>query len=486
MQWFTRLFKKRTASESRRTAQVFFVNTLSNSKELFIPQRPGLVTMYSCGPTVYGSAHIGNLRAYVFADTIARVLEGAGYHVRRVINITDVGHLVGDGDEGEDKIAAAARREKATPEEIAERYTKEFLDDLYELNIDTKDIQFPKATEYIKEQIALATTLEEKGFAYRLNHGLAFDTSRFPSYGKLGNIDLKAQRAGARVEADPQKRHPADFWLWRTARPGDLQGWQSPWGYGNPGWHIECSAMSRALLGPELDIHTGGEDHIATHHNNEIAQSEGASGRTFVHYWMHNAFLTVERQKISKSLHNDIYLNDIAAKGYHPLALRYFFLQALYRTPLSFSWDSLAGAALALERLWNTARAVREESKGKDAPSESRERFLVTVRDDLGTAPALAVLWDALRSEEYSPEEKWGLLADADAHFGLKLTEPPPGRTLAASDVPENVKTLLEKREAARSAEDYATADRLREEIERSGYHVDDGPKGPVLTRSTL
>lgn len=484
MEWFHRLFKKRTAPGSRRAAQVFFVNTLSGTKELFIPQRPRFVTMYSCGPTVYGSAHIGNLRAYVFADTIARVLEYAGYRVRRVINITDVGHLVGDGDEGEDKVAAAARHEKVTPEEIADRYTKEFLDDLSELNIDTKNIQFPKATEYIKEQIALAKTLEEKGFAYRLNHGLAFDTSRFPNYGKLGNIDLAAQRAGARVEADPQKRHPADFWLWRTARTGDLQGWQSPWGYGNPGWHIECSAMSRALLGPELDIHTGGEDHVSTHHNNEIAQSEAASGRTFVHYWMHNAFLTVEGQKISKSLHNDIYLRDIIAKGYHPLALRYFLLQAHYRTPLSFSWNALDAAAGALERLWNTARDVREESKAKDAPSEARDRFLASMRDDLSTAQALGILWEALRSEEYAPGEKWGLLADADAHLGLDLTEPPACRVVPADDAPETVKALLEKREAARMAKDYATADRLREDIAESGYHVDDGPDGPILTKN--
>lgn len=486
MEWFFRIFKKQRPAERKRTAQAFFTNTLSGSKELFISQRPGIVTMYSCGPTVYGSAHIGNLRAYVFSDTIARVLSAAGYRVRRVINITDVGHLVGDGDSGEDKMSVGAAREKTTPRAIANRYTKEFIDDLAELNIDTRDIQFPRATDYIKEQIALAKTLEEKGFAYRVHNGLAFDTSRFPGYGKLGNIDLGAQRVGARIEADPEKRHPADFWLWRTAKPGDLQQWDSPWGRGNPGWHIECSAMSRALLGQEIDIHTGGEDHIATHHNNEIAQSEAASGRTFAHYWMHNAFLTVEGQKISKSLQNDIYLKDIVAKGFPPLALRYFYLQAHYRTPLSFSWDALAGASSALERLVRMSRDIAEESKRLSAPSEARERFLVALRDDLATSQALGILWDSLKSEDYAPEEKWGLLEDVDIHLGLSLTDSLASNILKEAEIPSGVKEMLAQREGARISKDFATADRLRSEIENSGYHVDDGPNGPVLTRKPI
>lgn len=486
MQWFAHLFGKRKNAAKRRPAQIFFTNTLSGSKELFISQRPGIVTMYSCGPTVYGSAHIGNLRAYVFSDTIARVLDADGYRVRRVINITDVGHLVGDRDSGEDKMNVGATRENTTPHAIADRYTKEFTENLSELNIDTKDIQFPRATDYIKEQIALAKTLEEKGFAYRIKNGLAFDTSRFPGYGKLGNIDLGAQRVGARIEMDREKRHPADFWLWRTAKPGDLQQWDSPWGRGNPGWHIECSAMSRALLGQEIDIHTGGEDHIATHHNNELAQSEAASGRTFVHYWMHNAFLMVEGQKISKSLHNDIYLKDVVAKGFDPLALRYFYLQAHYRTHLSFSWNALAAAAGALERLEKFSRDMAEESGRKAAPSEARERFLVALRDDLATPQALGILWDSLKSEEYAPEEKWGLIQDAELHLGLNLTRPSPSNVVESADLPENMRILLEQREKARAAKDFAAADRLRSEIENGGYHVDDGPNGPVLTMRTL
>src|SRR3989344_5848071 len=486
MVWLPRIFDRRKGPAQSRPASVFFTNTLSSAKELFIPQRPGVVSMYSCGPTVYDRAHIGNLRAYVFSDSIARTLQAAGYHTRRVINITDVGHLLGDGDEGEDRMAVGAKREKTSPEEIASRYAKLFIEDLEELNIATNEIVFPRATEYIQEQVALVKTLEEKGFAYRIKNGLAFDTTRFPGYGKLGNINLAAQRVGARVEADPEKRHPADFWLWRRAKPGDLQIWNSPWGPGNPGWHIECSAMIRALLGQEIDIHTGGEDHIATHHNNEIAQSEAASGRTFVHYWMHNAFLTIGGEKISKSLRNDIYLKDIVAKGHNHLALRYFYLQAHYRTSLSFSWDALAGAENALERLWKISRDIAVESKRKSAFSEVRERFLAAMRDDLATPQALGILWDSLKSEDYTPEEKWGLVLDVDAHLGLSLVDPPVTEALKEADIPEKIREMLARRFAARASGDFKTADHIRGEIEKSGYHVDDGPNGLVLTKRTL
>lgn len=484
---FARLFKKHSNERPESVPQILFTNTLTSRKEAFVPLKAGSVMMYSCGPTVYGPAHIGNLRSYVFSDTIARTLEAAGYRVRRVINITDVGHLTSDADEGEDKMSVAAAREKKRPEVIAERYAKEFIRDLNALNIDTDDIRFPRATEYIKEQIALARTLEEKGFAYKLRDGLYFDTSRFPGYGKLGNLAGAALKEGARIGKTEGKRNPSDFALWRTAKPGDLQHWDSPWGPGNPGWHIECSAMSRSLLGQEIDIHTGGEDHIAVHHNNEIAQSEAASGRTFVRYWMHNAFLTVEGEKISKSLGNDVYLSDIEKKGYHPLSLRYFFLQAHYRTPLSFSWDALASAGSALHRLWNQAREIAEESKRTAAPSEARQRFLAAMRDDLATSQALGVIWDSLRSEDYSPEEKWGLLEDADAHLGLMLVHPPSeAAPLSLDQVPEAVRTLVAEREAARKAKDFATADRLRTHIEESGYTVEDSPSGPVLSKKPL
>lgn len=485
MKWLADIFKKRKDAAPLRAPQIFFTNTLSGKKELFVPQKPGIVSMYTCGPTVYGSAHIGNLRAYVFSDTIARTLMCAGYHTRRVINITDVGHLVSDGDTGEDKMAVGAAREKTTPQAIADRYTKEFLNDLSELAVDTKSIQFPRATDYIKEQIALAKTLEEKGFAYRIKNGLAFDTSRFPGYGKLGNIDIAAQRVGARVETDNEKRNPADFWLWRIAKPNDLQQWDSPWGHGNPGWHIECSAMSRALLGQGIDIHTGGEDHIATHHNNEIAQSEAATGREFVHYWMHNAFLTVEGHKISKSLHNDIYLKDVIAKKYSPRALRYFFLQAHYRTPLSFSWDALEGASNALKRLQKLTREIAEESNRKGSFSDAYDRFLATLRDDLSTPQALGILWDSLKSDEYDPEEKWKLLETADEHFGLSLMDT-HSDAVPEAEIPAEIREIIARREAAREKKDFKLADQIRDEIESNGYRIQDGPNGQVLTRSTF
>jgi len=488
MNWISRLFNRGGGTEHNRLPQIFFTNTLSSKKELFIPQKPGIALMYTCGPTVYGPAHIGNLRAYVFSDTIARALIAAGYRVRRVINITDFGHLVSDGDEGEDKMTKGLRREELpltlqNMRIMAEKYAAVFLEDLDALNIDRDQITFPRASDYIKEQIAFIHTLEQKGYAYRTRDGVYFDTSRFVGYGKLGGINVSAQKESERSEKNKEKRHPADFVLWKSDKK---LGWESPWGLGFPGWHIECSTMSRSLLGQELDIHTGGEDHIAVHHNNEIAQSEAASGRTFVHYWMHNAFLNMGNEKLSKSLGNVVYLSDVVAKGFHPLALRYFFLQAHYRTPLSFSWDALAGAQSALERLWNLSRDIAIESKCKSTSSESRGRFLATIRDDLATPQALGILWDSLKSEEFSPEEKWGLIEDADAHLGLSIVNPPESSTLTEVDIPEEIREMLIRRETARISKDFGEADRIRGEIENSGYRVDDGPKGAVLTRTTL
>jgi len=357
----------------------------------------------------------------------------------------------------------------------------------------TKDgitaMQMDVKIEGIGEDV-LIKTLEQKGYAYRTSDGVYFDTSRFPGYGKLGGINLNDQRESARVERYREKRNAADFVLWKS---DSALGWESPWGLGFPGWHIECSAMVRSLLGQEIDIHTGGEDHIAVHHNNEIAQSEAASGRAFVHYWMHSAFLTADGEKSSKSLGNVVYLSDVVAKslpdgrqGFHPLALRYFFLQAHYRTPLSFSWDALAGAENALDRLWKMSLDVARESKEISAPSEARERFLAAIRDDLSTPQALGILWESLKSDDISPEEKWGLLKDADAHLGLSLINPPIVKELTGAEIPEKIRKMLERRETARAAKDFIGADRIREDIKKSGYHVDDGPDGPVLTKSPL
>ncbi|MBI3572180.1 cysteine--tRNA ligase [Candidatus Kaiserbacteria bacterium] len=484
MRWLARLLGGKSGASERRSPAIFLTNTLSGTKELFIPLKQGVVSLYTCGPTVYSRQHIGGLRASIFSDTLARTLAAAGYRVRRVINITDVGHLVGDGDRGQDKMSLGARREETSPAAVAERYAKLFIEDLAELNVDVEDIRFPRATDYIREQIALAKTLEEKGFAYRLPDGLYFDTQKFQNYGKLAGFGEALRAAGARVEVVPGKHSPADFALWRDAKPRDLQQWDSPWGRGNPGWHLECAAMIRALLGPQIDIHTGGEDLASVHHNNEIAESEAATGRPFVRYWMHNAFLNMGGEKISKSLGNEMYLSDIVAKGYSPLALRYFFLQAQYRTPLSFSWDALAGAQEALERLVRLAGEVSVEANGKSLRSAIQSRFLALMRDDLATPQALGLLWETLKSEEYRPEEKLGLLEEAETHLGLSLLSAPAAEA-AGAELPRAVENLLARRSAARKIKDFPEADRLRTLIERSGYHVEDSSEGTVLTKQT-
>ena len=474
-------FKKPQAQAS--VAPLFFTNTLTGKKDLFVPLKPGVVSMYSCGPTVYGPQHIGNLRAALFADTIARVLTAAGYHVRRVINITDVGHLVGDGDEGEDKMAVGAAREKVSPEEIANRYTKQYLTDIKSLHIDTDHILFPRASEYIQEQIAMVRSLEEKGYAYAAKGGIYFDTSKLPDYGKLGGIAQVKLMGGARIKMEDGKRSLHDFALWRTAKKGDLQQWPSPWGLGNPGWHIECSAMIRSLLGAEIDIHTGGMDHIPVHHNNEIAQSEVATGKPLARYWLHEAFITIEGEKISKSLGNEILLSDITARGLHPLALRYFYLQASFRTPVSFSWDALNAANEALTRLWRLSQDVIEDAKNKMSDSPAERTMIAILRDDLATPAALALLWETVRNEDMNASEKLGVLTAADAVLGLSLLTPPEVQgPVATEDLPQEVQVLILKRDEARAAKEYKLSDELREELEYRGYRVDDGPSGTIVT----
>lgn len=455
-------------------------NTLSGEKDTFAPLTEGVVRMYSCGPTVYGPQHIGNLRAAIFADTVARTFESAGYKVKRVINITDVGHMVGDGDTGEDKLEVGAKRENKTPKEVATKYAKQYLDDIRALNIDTKQIRFPRATDYIPDQIKMIRTLEKRGHTYTLPDGVYFDTSTFPEYGKLGKRNKVEIQAGARVEMVEGKKNPEDFVLWRTAKPNDLQKWKSPWGLGNPGWSIECSAMIRALLGETIDVHTGGEDHISVHHNNEIAQSEGASLKPLAHYWLHNAFLTVDGQKISKSLGNIYVLDDVKAKGIHPLALRYLFLQAHYRSPLSFTWESLKGADTALKSLWRIARTLHTQK-----PSTGSVPFSSKIFDDFSTAQALAGLWEVLQNESVSNADKKRALLEADEILGLSLTHPPEeARVYSVAELPADIQKLVQQREEARKAKDYAKADELRIHIEKSGYAVEDSASGPLFTKT--
>ncbi|HEX5774808.1 MAG TPA: cysteine--tRNA ligase [Candidatus Paceibacterota bacterium] len=486
MSWLSRFLPKSKPTDS--SAPVFFTNTLTGKKEVFSPQKAGTVSMYSCGPTVYSRAHIGNLRAYVLSDLAARVLKEAGYRVHRAINITDVGHLVSEGDEGEDKMEVGARREGVSVLDIANRYTSLFLEDIEALNIRREGVTFPRATEFIKEQIEMIKELEAKGATYRTSDGIYFDTSMFPGYGKLGGVadamrkEVALADLGRRISENKEKRHPADFALWKFSPEANnrLQEWGSPWGMGFPGWHIECSAMAKSLLGTTLDIHTGGMDHIPIHHNNEIAQSEMANGRPLARYWLHGAFLNVESEKISKSLGNSIYLSGIEERGYHPLALRYLFLQAHYRSPMDFNWEALGAANEALHRLWRLTREAKADSKGRSLPSDESRRMVAILRDDLATPQALALLWEAVKDEDLDPAEVWGVIEAAEPVLGLLLTNPPAAPSPVA--LPADIQALAENRDEARKDKDFARADEIRMHIEERGYRVEDGPSGTVVT----
>ena len=497
-------FSRTNKAERKSAAPVFFTNTLGGKKEPFVPQKPGIATYYACGPTVYSRAHIGNLRAYVFEDLIARVLAQAGYRVRRVINITDVGHLTGDNEgdanQGEDRMEKSAKETGQSARDIAERYTKLFLNDIRALNLPVDDILFPRATDYIQEQIALVQKLEAKGYTYRTADGIYFDTSLFPGYGKLGGVPEELVKSGdldslpdrvamagrGRIKENLDKKHPADFALWKFSAAGvrRQQEWSSPWGRGFPGWHIECSAMAKALLGETLDIHSGGMDHIPVHHTNEIAQSEGANGKPLARFWLHTAFLTMGADRIGKSLGNAVYLSDLEERGIHPLALRYFFLQAHYRSPISFSWEALAAANEALHRLWKLAREAKQDAKDTTAHSDTVDAMITLLRNDLGTPQALALLWETVRDDALSPKVIWGVIKAADEVLGLSLTEPPaPAGAVDFADLPEDVRKLVGEREAARKARDFAKADELRVHISERGYAVEDGASGPIITR---
>ena len=324
-------------------------NTLTRNKEDFKPIREGKVSMYSCGPTVYNYAHIGNLRTYIFMDIFRRVLRYDGYKIKGVMNITDVGHLMSDADDGEDKMAKASREQKKTPLEIAQFYTSVFFEDLSKLNIGRPEV-IAKATEHIQDMISYVSQLVDKGYAYEIDDGIYFDISKFEGYGKLSRLNLEEQQAGARVEVNSQKRHPADFALWKKAEPGHIMQWDSPWGRGYPGWHIECSAMSRKYLGMPFDVHTGGVDHIPVHHENEIAQNEALTGKQSVNYWVHGEFMLVDNGKMSKSLGNTYRISDLEDRGYRALDFRYFCLNTHYRKKLNFTFEGLDAAKSAYAR----------------------------------------------------------------------------------------------------------------------------------------
>ena len=451
-------------------------NTATRALEDFAPLTPGVVTMYNCGPTVYDFAHVGNLRPYVFADILRRTLEQSGYKVEQVVNITDVGHLVSDGDEGDDKMTKALKREglPLTLENmlmVGEQYTAAFKGDLTLLNIKIPELM-PKASAHIPEQIALISTLMQKGFAYTTSDGVYFDTEKFPDYGKMAKLDLAGQREGARVEINKEKRNPIDFSLWKFNV--DL-GWEAPWGRGFPGWHIECSAMAMKYLGETLDSHTGGVDHIPVHHTNEIAQSEAATGKQFARFWMHSAHMTVEGEKMSKSLGNTFTLEDLKKRGISPLAFRYWLLTASYHTQVNFTWEALEGAQQSYDSLRKKiflARNTQPSTYSTIAGSFEQ------IGDDLNTAAVIARVWSLVQGQSYLPQSVIERLDVADKILGLKLLEWEPEKI----DIPVEIQELANAREVSRKEKNWAESDRLRDAIVAKGWGVKDTPDGPLLT----
>ena len=468
-----------------RRSPVFLYNTLGTEKQKFtLPAPAKTVRMYNCGPTVYDTQHIGNLSMFVFTDTLRKVLEYNNFKVKQVINITDVGHLTSDSDEGEDKMTKGLEREGLEPTlenmlNLGEKYTGIFLRDLDNLNIRTGEIIFPRASGYIRAQIAMIATLIEKGFAYSAPDGVYFDTSRYPAYGVLGGIHSENQAEGARIAANKNKRNNADFALWKF---NPSLGWDSPWGKGFPGWHVECSAMARAILGEQIDIHTGGIEHIPIHHNNEIAQSECATGRKpFSRFWMHRAHIQIDTKKIAKSLGNVVYLSDVIARRFHPLSLRYLMLGAHYRTPLNFTWEALAAAEKAYLRL----RLMADNyPTGGDAPERYQKRIHKRFNDDLDTAGALGVLWEMVKDNSLTHAEIRAGIIDADRVLGLNLANVDEkataacvkqfGKSIALKDLPENVQAMIEERNIARSRKEWDQADLLRKNLENMGYVMED------------
>ena len=452
---------------------IYFYNTLTKKKELFVPIEKGKVRMYSCGPTVYKNATIGNMRTNLFQDTLRRVLRYNGYELKHVMNITDVGHLVSDGDEGEDKMLKSAREEHKTPLQIAEYYTKLFFNDLERLNIETPEIVC-KATDHIKEMLELVQKIMERGYAYETSTAIYFDVSKLDEYGILSGVNLREQKAGARVEVDPEKRNPYDFALWIKAPENHLMKWDSPWGPSYPGWHIECSAMSTKYLGEVFDIHTGGIDLIPTHHENEIAQSKGACGKIPAHYWMHGEYLLINGGKMSKSLGNVYLLDDIINKGYDPLVYRLFNFSCHYRGKLNFTWEGIEAASVALDRLRDgyQKHLAGNAEVSDEIINDMENRFHQAINDDLNMPLAMSVVWEAIKYADKSPKIA-KLLEKFDTVLGIKITEKKEQEA-----IPEEILELVEQRKKAREEKNWAESDRLRDLISEKGYVVKDTKEG--------
>ena len=456
---------------------IYFYNTLTKQKDLFKPIEKGKAKIYSCGPTVYKNATIGNMRTNLLNDTLRRVLKYNGYELKHVMNITDVGHLVSDGDEGEDKMLKSAREEHKSPLEIAEYYTKLFFRDLERLNIETPEIVC-KATDHIKEMLEMVQKIMKNGYAYETSTAIYFDVSKLDKYGVLSGINLNDQKAGARVDVDPEKRNPYDFALWIKAPANHLMKWDSPWGPSYPGWHIECSAMSTKYLGEEFDIHTGGIDLVPTHHENEIAQNKGACGKNPAHYWIHGEYLLINGGKMSKSLGNVYLLDDIIARGYSPLAYRLFNYSCHYRGKLNFTWEGIESANTSLIRL---REGYQKHLNGNSEVSDEviadmENRFHQAINDDMNMPLALSVVWEAVKYPEKSPKIAQ-LLKKFDTVLGIKIDE------VQETKIPQEILDLVEERKQARSDKNWSESDRLRDLIAEKGYVVKDTKDGTEVLK---
>ena len=451
-------------------------NTLTRKKDEFKPLEGNTVRLYSCGPTVYNYAHIGNLRAYLFMDLLRRGLKYNGYELKHVMNITDVGHLVSDADTGEDKMAKAAREQNKDPYEIAAFYTKEFLADFERLNIGKPEI-IAKATEHIDEMEQYVKEIVENGYGYETSNGVYFDISKLDRYGLLSNTNTEEQMAGARIEVDTEKRNPLDFAIWIKAPENHIMKWDSQWGKCYPGWHIECSAMGRKYLGDVFDIHTGGEDHIPIHHENEIAQAKGATGKIPAKFWMHVAFLTVDGGKMSKSLGNCYRIVELQEKGFEPLAYRYFCLNSHYKSKLNFTFDALKGAQTSLNRL---REGIKQHALGNASVDEAelvqyKEQFKEAISDDLNSPKALAILWEVIRKETKS-KDYLDLILEFDKVLGLDLDIEKIKKLEESKEdnLSDEVKALIEQRNQARAEKNWAEADRIRDLLTQMGVQLND------------
>jgi cysteinyl-tRNA synthetase len=463
-------------------------NSLTKKKEEFKPIKKGEVSMYSCGPTVYFDQHIGHMYAYVQWDALVRTFKYLGNKVKWVMNITDVGHMTSDEDEGEDKMEKGAKREGLTVWQVAEKYTRQFEESMELLNIEKPGV-LSRVTDNIEEQIEMIKKIEANGFTYKTKTGLVFDTGKFPDYAKFANLKLEKQKAGARTEVDEEKKQPWDFLLWVTNQPKHVMQWDSPWGKGFPGWHIECTAISTKYLGEKFDVHTGGKEHVSVHHTNEIAQGYGAMGKQTANYWLHNEWLMIDKEKMSKSLGNNVLATDLVKKGIDPLALRYLVLTSHYRSGLNFTFKALEAAETALKRL---RKRVGELNKGEETVEMGKlsdqwnTGFKDALEDDLDTPKALSLVWEMMKDEKLKNEEKFNLIKVWDEVLGLSLIGKKGSSNkeeVREERVDDEVLRMVEERTRLRKERSWEEADLLRKKIEEKGYTVEDVGERTSLIR---